>query len=97
MLVLHKFSLVESVEVSIESLCHDGINVGLAGLGTAVQLECLVSLLVCGLKLKLLWLIVSHTELRNGRSCTWLAKSLDHVLVFLKLSHLFLREVTLIG
>lgn len=97
MLVLHKLSLVEGVEVPVESLGHYGINNGLAGLWTTAQLECLVGLLVCGLKLKLLWLIVSHTKLRDGRSCTWLSKSLDHVLMSLKLLHLFLREVALIS
>jgi len=59
--MLHKFSLVESVEVTIESLCYDWIHNWFAGLGTAIKLETLIHLLVCGLKLELLWLIVSYS------------------------------------
>jgi hypothetical protein len=47
--------------VTIESLCYDWIHNWFAGLGTAIKLETLIHLLVCGLKLELLWLIVSYS------------------------------------
>jgi hypothetical protein len=61
MLMLHKFSLVESVEVTIESLSYDWIHNWFACQGTAIKLETLIHLLVSGLKLELLGLIVSNS------------------------------------
>jgi len=61
MLVLNKLSLVESVEVTIKCLGDDRIYNGFGCLRASTQLEGLVYLLVCGLKLKLLRLIVCNT------------------------------------
>lgn len=97
MLVLHKLSLVESVEVTIESLGDDRIYNGLACLRASAQLEGLVNLLVCSLKLKLLGLVVGYTQLRYSRSSSWLSKSFDHVLVSFQLLHLLFSEVTLVS
>jgi hypothetical protein len=66
MLVLHKLPLVEGVKVPVEGLCHDGFNIGLAGLRATVQLEGLVGLLVGRLKLELLRLVVCHTQLSHS-------------------------------
>lgn len=97
MLVLHKLSLVESVEVTIESLGDDRIYNRLACLRASTQLEGLVNLLVCSLKLKLLGLVVGYTQLRYSRSSSWLSKSFDHVLVSFQLLHLLFCEVTLVS
>ena len=95
--MFHKFSLVEGVEVTMEGLGNDRIYYGLACLWASAQLKGLVNLLVCGLKLKLLRLIVSHTQLRYSWSSTWLTQSFNHVLMSFQLLHLLLCEVTLIS
>lgn len=97
MLVFHKLSLVERVEVTMEGLGDNWINNRLACLWASTQLEGLVNLLVCGLKLKLLRLVVGHTQLRHCRSSSWLSKSFDHMLMSFQLLHLLFSEVALVS
>lgn len=97
MLVLNKLSLVESVEVTVKCLGDDRIYNGFGCLRASTQLEGLVYFLVCGLKLKLLRLVVCNTQLRHCRSSSWLSKSFDHVLVSFQLLHLLFSEVTLVS
>ena len=97
MLVFHKFSLVESVEVAMEGLGDDWIYNRLACLRASAQLEGLIYLLVCGLKLKLLRLIVGYTQLRYSGSSSWLSKSFNHMLVSFQFLHLLFSEVTLVS
>ena len=97
MLVFHKLPLVERVEVTMEGLGDNWINYRLACLRASTQLEGLVNLLVCGLKLKLLRLIVGHTQLRHGRSSSWLSKSFDHVLMSFQLLHLLFSEIAFVS
>lgn len=62
MFVLHELFLVECVEVTLKSLCHNWVNQGLASQRTTIQLESLIGLLVCRLILKLLRLIMGHSK-----------------------------------
>jgi len=96
-LVLHKLSLVESVEVSVESLGYHWVHHWLACQWAAIELEGLVNLLVGGLEFELLWLVVGHSQLRHGRGRAWLTQSLYHMLMSFQLFHLFLCEITLVG
>ena len=59
--MLNKLLLIECLKVAGESLGHHGVHHGLSSAGTPIQLECLVSLLVRGLKFEFLRLVVRHS------------------------------------
>jgi len=72
--MLHKLFLVEGLKMTREGLSDHRVNHWLGCPWARVQFKALIGLLVCGLKLKLLRLIVGHSicyilSMRGYLSC----------------------------
>ncbi len=64
--MLNELFLMKSVEVSREGFCLHSFYFWLTSLGPLVDLKRLVLLLICGFKVELGWLIVTHPIIFNA-------------------------------